>query len=118
MTTPNPVRQIEVPRPAVQRHADHDTGLVCRPAGYGLCVPLEDALSNLRALSDTPRDWPGAGKGERAAMRCTYGAEPGRDRSSSALADCVRWPDTLLLLTQVPCYYHGSLWSAGLVSLP
>ena len=28
-------------RAAVQRHAEHDAGLVCRPAGNGLCIPLE-----------------------------------------------------------------------------
>ena len=25
----------------VTRHADHDPALICRPAGYGLCEPLQ-----------------------------------------------------------------------------
>ena len=41
-------------RRAVQRHADHDAGLICRPVGNGLCEPLEGALSNLR--TDLSRD--------------------------------------------------------------
>ena len=29
--------------PAIRRHADHDPGLICRPAlGYGLCELLGD----------------------------------------------------------------------------
>jgi hypothetical protein len=31
------------PEPVVQRHADHDPSLICRPAlGYGLCEVLGD----------------------------------------------------------------------------
>lgn len=30
------------PEPVLRRHADHDPGLVCRPAlGFGLCEVLE-----------------------------------------------------------------------------
>ncbi len=36
----------------IQRHADHEPGLICRPAGFGLCelAPLEDYLDRRARL--------------------------------------------------------------------
>jgi hypothetical protein len=38
---------------ALLRHADHDPEIVCRPAGNGLCEPMdEDRARRLRQLLD------------------------------------------------------------------
>jgi hypothetical protein len=40
---PQPDRPVKL-TPKLTRHADHDPGLICRPAlGYGLCEVLEPA---------------------------------------------------------------------------
>jgi hypothetical protein len=95
----------------MQRHADHDPDLICRPAfGYGLCEPLSAELSaQIReALAATER-------GETVDLGdFTQYAD---DDPDSCLCLCILGNDMACTVTSVQgCPIHGHVESTATVT--
>ena len=65
------------------RHADHDPALICRPAGYGLCEPLQVIECDVCGLPDL-YGGQGDGIGSCDCPRC----DGGEAAESSVLCIC------------------------------